>query len=366
MVGEPIIIDLEIVNHGHKAGEIGESDCSSMRAEPFEVDGAARKEKPVPFSCGRAAVVVDCLVGATEIPAEGKYVKRLFLNGPFVLNSPRTYHVHATSEEDIQRWGGRAVLAHLHVESEFDLTLRVPREGELEAAYQPFLNDLNSPDFEIRYFAVTAIAQHPPLFVESGLTKIVDSPGTTIGNIVDASIVGLGRLGTPAARAELIAMASTGLDEFRQPAIEALGELGNPSDCAALLSVGNQNKYYTQEEAYLYAGRVCKERAIPALVRILNANWWLSGYIALALENTLSRDAISPLIGLLASPDPDVRRDAEEALETLTHRKSRSGIASVGSSRKSRIEWTIWWAVSGRSATIYGPDQCADPQPLPW
>jgi HEAT repeat protein len=283
-----------------------------------------------------------------------------------VLNSPRTYHVRASSEEDIGRWGQREDLAHLHIESEFDLTLRVPREGELEAAYQPFFNDLdNGPDFEIRYFAATAIAQHPPLFVESVLTKIVDSPGTTIANIVDASIVGLGRLETPSARAKLIAMASTGPDEFRQPAIQALGELGNPSDCQVLLFIANQNKDYTRGEAYMYAGRVCKERAIPALSRLLpTADPLLSGYVAAAFENTLSRDAISPLIGLLASPDEGVRRDAEESLETLTHQKSQYGIASAESSNKSRMEWTGWWEANGRTAPIYGPDQCADPQPL--
>jgi hypothetical protein len=365
LVGEPIIVDLEVVNHGQKAGEIGESNCISVDPGPFEVDAATRKEKPAPFDCSRAGFAGSCLVGARQIPVGGKHIRRLFLNGPFVLNSPRTYHVRASSEEDIGRWGQREDLARLHVESEFYLTLRVPREGELETAYQPFLNDLNAPDFEIRYFAVTAIAQRPPPFVEPVLTKIVDSPGTTIANIVDASIEGLGRLGTPTARAKLIAMASTDPDEFRQPAIRALGELGNPSDCRALLFIGSQNKDYTQGEAYMYAGRICKERSIPALLRLLpNADAPLSGYLAIALENTLSRDAISPLFGLLASPDEGVRRDAEESLETLTHRKSQYGIANAESSNRSRMEWTNWWAANGSNASIYGPGQCVDPQPL--
>ncbi len=365
LVGEPIIVDLEVVNHGDKAGEIGESNCISVGPGPLEVDAATRKKKPVPFGCSPAGFAVSCLVGARQIPVGGKYIRRIFLNGPFVLNSPRTYHVRASSEEDIGRWGQREDLVRLHVESEFDVSLRVPREGELEAAYQPFLNDLNGPDFEIRYFAVTAIVQHPPPFVESVLTKIVDSPGTTIGNIVDASIEGLGRLGTPTARAELIAMASTGPDEFRQPAIQALGELGNPSDCRALLFIGSQNRDYSQGEAYMYAGRICKERSIPALLRLLpNADAPLSGYLAITLGNTLSRDAISPLIGLLASPDKGVRRDAEESLETLTHRKSQYGIANAESSNKERMEWTNWWAVNGSTAPIYGPDQCIAAQPL--
>jgi hypothetical protein len=360
LVGEPIIVDFEIVNHGHRAGEIGESSCVRPGPEPFDVDGATRKKKAAPFGCGPIGFAGSCLVGASEIPAGGKYIKRMFLNGPFLLNSPRTYHVHATSEEDIQRWGGRAVLAHLHVESEFEVTLRTPQEGELEAAYKPFFDDLKSEDATVRYFAASAITQNPPVFAEKAISALADDPITAT-----VKREGLGRLGTPTARAELIAMASTGPDEFRQPAIQALGELGNPSDCQALLFIGSQNKDYTRGEAYMYAGRVCKERAIPALSRLLpNADPLLSGYVAAAFENTMSRDAISPLISLLASLDEGVRRDAEESLETLTHQKSQYGIASAESSNKSRMEWTSWWEANGRTAPIYGPDQCADPQPL--
>jgi HEAT repeat protein len=133
-----------------------------------------------------------------------------------------------------------------------------------------------------------------------------------------------------------------------------------------LLDIGSQNKNYTQGEAYIYAGRICKDRAVPVLARLLsNANAPIVGNLAAALENTLSRDAIPPLIGLLTNSDKSVRAQAEESLATLTHRKSQYGTATAESSDKSRIEWSSWWTANGDTASVYGPDQCVDPQPLP-
>jgi len=360
LVGEPIIVDFEVVNHSHKVGEIAESSCGDMSPGPFEVDGAARKKEAAPFGCGPHAILIDCLIGGSEILSRGKYIKRLFLNGPFALDSPGTYRIRATSEQSIGRSGSKEVLAHLRVESEFEVTLRAPQEGELEAAYKPFFDGLKSRDASIRYFAAAAITQNPPLFAEAAISALAIDPITAT-----LRAEGLGRLGTPTARAKLIEMASSGSEEFRQPAIQALGELGNSDDCQALLNIGNQNKYYTQGEAYIYAGRICKERAIPDLLRLLpNADVPLSGYLTTALVNTLSRDAIPPLISLLTNADEGVRRNAAESLATLTHRKSQYGIASAKSSNEARLEWTNWWAADGSTAPIYGPNQCADPQPL--
>jgi hypothetical protein len=360
LVGEPIIVDFEVVNHSHEVGEIAESSCDNLGPGPFKVDGVARKKGPAPFGCGPQPILIDCLIGSSEIPAEGKYVKRLFLNGPFALDFPGTYRVRATSEQPIGRSGTKHILVDLRVESEFEVKLRAPQEGELKASYKPFFDELKSRDASIRYFAAAAITQNPPVFAEPAISALANDPMT--GTL---SAEGLGRLGTPTARAKLIEMASSGSEEFRQPAIQALGELGNPDDCQALLDIGNQNKNYTQGEAYIYAGRICKERAIPLLLRLLpNADALLSGYLTSALENTLSRNAISPLISLLTNPVKGVRRDAADALATLTHRKSRYGIESAKSSSDARLEWMNWWETNSSTARIYGPNECADSQPL--
>src|SRR6202034_3078254 len=316
----------------HKVGEIAESNCDDIGPGPFEVDGAARKKNAAPFVCGRMPISLDCMVGGSEIPARGKYIKRLFLNGPFSLDSPGTYHVRARSSQSIGRPASKEILAQLSVDSEFEVTLRAPQQGKLKKAYKPFFDDVKNKDPMIRNFAASAITQNPPVFAEAAISALaIDAITGT------ARAEGLGRLGTPTARAKLIEMASSGSEEFRQPAIQALGELENPDECQAMLDIGSRNRNYTQGEAYMYAGRICKQQAIPALLRLLpNADAPLYGYLTVAFANTMSRDAIPPLIGLLANEG--VRSEAEEALETLTHRKSNYGIASAESSNDSRME----------------------------
>ena len=361
LVGEPIIVDFEIVNGTDKVAEVGTGDCSWMDPRQFEVDGASPKRKGRLFTCTARGIAGSCLGSLVEIPAEGKYLKRLLLEGPFEIDSPGIYHIRAKREQEVRSKATGEVLASLKVESKFDLPVETPEEDELEAAYQPFLNDLNSEDLMVRYFAASAITQNPPPFVEAAILSLANDQ-----LIPAASVEGLERLATPAARAKLLQMSSTSSPEYlRQPAIQALGEIGNSDDCEAMLNIASQNENYTQGEAYIASGRICKEQAIPALLRLLpTADSQLLMYLATAFENTLSRDAIPPLITLLSNSDEFVRRDAEEALVTLTHRRSQYGIADADSARESYGEWSHWWAANGKTTNIYGPDACSEPQLL--
>lgn len=366
LVGEPIIVDLEVINHSRSLAELPESGGCPSPEWSFEVDGAPPKKNAAPFSCTPPqGFFADCLIGAQEIQPGETYLQRILLDGPFTLDSPGIYHIHAKMEQTVDLGGSNRILVDLRIKSEFDVTLQVPREGELEVAYQPFLKDLDGPDFDTRYFAVTAIAQKPPPFVEQPLMAIVDNPETTIANIVIVSIEGLGRLATPSARSQLTQIASFGSEEFRQPAIGALGEIGNPADCQAMLDIATKNEDYTQGEAYMFAGRLCKERAVPVLTDLLaNADNELSSYLAAALGNTSARSAVTPLIALLGSSDKFVRSAAEDSLETLTHRRSRYAVTTTDSAEKARTEWSNWWAANANIAALYDASHCIEPQSL--
>lgn len=361
LVGEPVIVDFEVVNGTNKVAEIGDFNCPWMNPHQFEVDNAPPKRKIELFGCTPQAIAGDCAGSIVEIPAGRKYLKRLLLEGPFELDFPGSYHIRASREQEIRAKGTHQVLADLKVESEFYLTLEPPTENELEAAYEPFLADLRSNDLAVRYFAASAVTQNPPPFAEAEILALANDP-----DIPAASIEGLARLATPAARAKLLQMSSTKSPEYlRQPAIEALGEIGNSEDCEAMLDIASQNKNYTQGEAYIVSGHICKEQAIPTLLRVLpTADSQLLMYLATAFGNTQSLNAAPPLITLLANPDEFVRRDAEEALATLTHRKSQYGIADADSAKQSYMEWSNWWASNSKRASIYGPDACAEPQRL--
>lgn len=360
-VGEPVIVDFEVVNGSDKVAEIDDFNCPWMNPRQFEVGNASPKKKIGLFGCTVLGIAGDCAGSIVEIPAGGKYLKRLLLEGPFELDFPGSYHIRASREQEIRAKGTHQILANLKVESEFYLTLEAPTESELEVAYEPFFKDLRSNDLAVRYFAASAVTQNPPPFAEAAILALANDP-----QIPAASIEGLARLATPAARAKLLQMSSTKSPEYlRQPAIEALGEIGNSDDCQAMLDTASQNKNYTQGEAYIAAGHICKEQAIPTLLRVLpTADSQLLMYLATAFGNTQSRDAVAPLTALLTNPDQFVRRDVEEALATLTHRKSLYGIANADSARQSYMEWSNWWAVNGKTESLYGPDTCAEPQPL--
>ncbi|MHB8485085.1 MAG: HEAT repeat domain-containing protein [Candidatus Acidiferrales bacterium] len=362
LVGEPVIVDFEVVNGTDKMAEFDDFNCPWLYPRQFEVDNAPPRKEIGLFGCTAQGIAGDCLGSTVEIPPGGKYLKRLLLEGPFELDFPGSYHIRASREQEIRAKGTHQVLANLKVESEFYLTLEAPTENELEAAYEPFLNDLRSKDLTVRYFAASAVTQNPPPFAEAAILALANDP-----DIPAASIEGSARLGTAAARAKLLQMSSTKSPEYlRQPAIEALGEIGNSDDCQAMLDIASQNKNYTQGEAYIISGYICKEQAIPTLLRVLPmADSQLLMYLATAFGNTQSRDAVPPLISLLANPDDDVRRDVEEALATLTHRKSQYGIADADSARQSYVEWSNWWVSNSKLASVYGPAACSEPEPLP-
>ena len=78
-------------------------------------------------------------------------------------------------------------------------------------------------------------------------------------------------------------------------------------DCQAMLAIASASENYTQAEAYIVAGRICKERALPNLTGLVgSADSQLLMGVARAFVNTSSREAVSPLIALLQSPDPNI------------------------------------------------------------
>jgi HEAT repeat protein len=237
----------------------------------------------------------------------------------------------------------------------------VPKDGELEAAYQSLFDDLKSRIVMVQSFATSAVTQNPPQFSEPAILALADDK-----QLAAFSVEGLKRLATLKSRATLVQSSSTSSPEYlRQPAIVALGEIGNPDDCQAMLDIASENKNYTQVEAYIAAGRICEEKAVSILSGLVPiADSQLSMGVAGGLGNTYSRSAVRPLINLLRSPDRNTRWNAADALATLTHRKSKEGIEDADSASRSYHELLSWWSLDGNTVPIYRSDECTSPQPL--
>ena len=352
LVGVPIVVVFEVLNGSPKTIKFDNFNCSWLHPDRFEVDNATPRKTIELYGCGRKTIAGSCLGSTQEIRPGKKYRERFLLDGPFELDSPGTYHVRAKS----------GLEGNLNVTSEFSVDIRAPKPGELEAAYKTLFHKLHSKDIMIQQFAALEVVQNPPSFAEGPILALADDR-----DMSELSIEGLKRLATPATRAKLVEMASASSPEYvRQPAIQALGEIGTPEDCQAMLAIARASTNYTQAEAYIMAGHICGERALPALKKLAGPNdsQLLMG-VAYGLANTCSREAVAPLIGLLQNSDVNVRRTVSDALATITHRASPHGIEVAASAEQSYVDWLNWWSVNSGTAPIYGSDQCGALQPLP-
>ena len=300
----------------------------------------------------------SCGSGARKLPARGKLEQRFLLRGQFDrqfdLTQPGTFHVKASRHVRVYGEGYNDVLADIDAQNEFDIVLREPEEGELEAAYQRFVTDLRSADSGTQGIAASAVTQNPPQFLENVILSLASTP-QTIGQSID----GLKHLSTPAARAKLIEIASGEDESLRQQAIPALGEIANSEDCDAMLRIAARSEQYTHAQAYIAAGRICRQKAVPALAALLpSADQQLAMAVATGLGNTASRQAVPTLIGLLISSDAFIQREAIGALFTLTHHGKQPESNDPIDASQAYSAWRSWWAMNSQTAVIYGPDQC--------
>jgi HEAT repeats len=357
LVQEPIVVQLELTNKSQQTVTIEES--SSCGFEPsFEVPDAEPAERTSLWGCSGGGYVGSCLGALIELRPGQRFEKRYLLKGPFRSIYPGLYHVRAVYSHAVYDQG--QVVATQEIESDFVISLEPGTPSELAAVYEPFLRALKSPDWELKGLALEAVTQNPPPFLEPVVLRLADDPGTAA-----ASIAGLKRPASPAAKAKLAELSSGKHPEWiRGAAVEALGELDNPAYCQLMLNIARESPSLPQVPL-LAAGRLCGSKAVPAVVGVLagadNSQRFAAAY---ALGNTNSRAAVAVLIALLGDASADVRRAAADALATLTHRRSAASVRDDQSARGARFDWAGWWALHSPTAPIYSPSQCAPPQPI--
>ena len=360
LVGEPVIVVLELTNTSTAAIRIEHPTCPMLRR--FEAPTAAHPRGVSLYGCEGGGFGGDCASGLPTLPPEGRVEERILLDGPFRFDSPGVYPVdgqqtvHFQTDPDPHR-----PMTGFEVISDFEVTVRAGSDAELSAAYQPILGDLESKNYARRAVALGAVVQQPPRSLESVVLKLADDPQT-----VYAAISGLKRLGTPAAKEKLATIAADEKPNSpRGNAVEALGELGDQSYCNLMLDIASQRAGDTQNTALRAAGYLCRESAIPMLAGLLpGAEGWPRGVIATALGNTDSRQAVALLIPLLLEGDEYVRRAASGALATLTHRRAHQDVRGQAGAIQAHADWLRRWASHGSTALIFSICKCGETQPI--
>lgn len=185
------------------------------------------------------------------------------------------------------------------------LTVKVQRgnENQLKAAFQPFVEELDSPDLMKRSEAASAFTQLAPPFLEDDLVELAKS------NYAGAAIIALRSADTLKTREALAQIATNNGDSgLRIAAIHNnLGRAGDVTYLPALLRLMQSDDKQIQNAAAEAAGNLGGAAAVPqlaALVSSPDAETRRAG--TNGLGDAHAGPAVPILIGLLLDSDANV------------------------------------------------------------
>jgi hypothetical protein len=366
LVGEPVFINFEFINKGHKSVWIGTGfgdPCFNQSPITVEDASPARREWKTALDCGPIGYGGSCLFSDIEIKPNQSHSGRIFVNHYYQLDQPGDYEVKIDRNvyvEDAPIPSGRAVPVEMM--GDVDIQVVQGSEQELESAFQPVLRDLASTNFQRRWQDVQAVTDLAQPFFEQTILDLSKNPGD-----VWAAIEGLYKLNTKRSRDRLAELAEHGeSDMIRERAMGALAASGDTDYLPVFFRRAQTLKGYEQVVAIESAGLLGGDKAVPFLLKFLRSpDPQVRGAAVRGLAGTASRNAIAPLIQETLDPGPNVRRDANLALTQLTHRSVSYDPSSAGIDLGLNYQkWLNWWLTQGRNAATYGPTECAAPQPL--
>jgi hypothetical protein len=170
-MGEPIIMTLVVSNDGSSPIWV------DFKSPDFPVlchDFAVEIPEASPAGLWGCGIVGSCGRGFWKIPAGGNIARRQLLNGEFSFNEPGTYTLHARTAIAVhdQNSFGSPEIDTLGVSDTLKVNLHRSNESQLKAAFQYYVEELNSSDLGMRNEAASAITTLAPAFPEDVLIEL--------------------------------------------------------------------------------------------------------------------------------------------------------------------------------------------------
>lgn len=372
--GEPVFLNLTLLNQGNEPEEVITSDPYSF-CSGYQVRISRQGSPRVACFQGNGG---SCMSGAITLAPHGSHTERILLNYPNnsqgdlnpPVSLPGDYTVDALRSIRYAllspNWPLFENPSHTEVHQVFDL--HVERTLEVSPSiYAPFVQQLASKDDQVRREAARTLATLAPPALEPLLLTFATSKDFVLKQFAPLALANLSTRTSLSALAEMLAHTEPGTYESLTAA-EYLGRTHNPKWLPALLDVSDRHG-----AMYLsYAAQSGEEAAIPALLARLNSTEpGVRSSAIYALGNTGSRAAIPLLISLLkASVNPsgenstDEAASANAALQQLTHHYVQRTLADPWVD-VARQRWEEWWFTSGQAAKIYRPGECVPDTQLP-
>jgi HEAT repeats len=363
-IGEPINVTLVVTNNGSSPIWVDfKSPDFPLLCHDFavEIPGASPAGR---WGCGIAG---SCVRGFREIPAGGNIARRQLLNAEFSFNEDGLYTLHARTAIGVhnQNLFSSPEIDRLEVSDTLKVNLHRSSESQLKAAFQPYVEDLDSPELGESSEAAAAITALAPPFLEDVLIELTKT------NYAYAAIEALRKANTLKTREALAQIARNGSDSMLR--IEAIRNLGRTNDVTylpTLVQLMDSDSKEIQNAAAEAAGNLGGSSAVPQLASLIsspNVVTRLAG--TNGLGNSHANEAVPLLIGMLVDSDPNIRQAAVSGLWLLTQRAAFDGdkwadVTSVQSAAAVRQRWVRWWSSHGNDSKARGIADCSTPQPL--
>jgi hypothetical protein len=351
MVGEPVVVNMEIKNAGKEVVYVNAKDDPGKCLDRYEffVSGPSS-------GCG-AKWEGGCRDEQSAVLAGDSYSGQWPLNFWYQFEREGKYDVTAMRHIPVRSVRGE--LQDFTFSSKFEVNLRPTDPVRVQSILQEFERNLHSSDPDVRHAALDVLSTTAPSYFERIALKLArDEDPFVVAHAVGA----LGRINTPETRAALADVVTSGKaatdDQIiaRIRAIEALGHSGDASYQGLIEHYVDDKNEHVQLIAMVAIAQLGKAESVPPLQRFfLSADPIARKNAAYALAFSTAREAVEALINAIADKDANVR---ERVLTSLKERTGQSfGDSAVDAISAENIQnrWRSWWRANKDKLTVPEP-----------
>jgi len=388
--GEPVFCQFVIENTGTRTFAFSYRTPSrvlntELEAEPdlTVTDESGRQvPDPAPRPCGGAKGTA--VYGSVTLPPGQTHTERWLLDQWARFPGPGRYRVRAERRLPLLAVDPRTQeftelpVAYALAINELSFAITPSTSEQLEAAFQPYLEELEKPEAKDLADAVLVVTSLPQPFCLKRLIALATAPAQERRWDRQQALEGLARLGTPAAweaisriargenpsaSSSYAAAASPRDSALRSYAVLLLGQQGDRAFLPTLLRIASATPDHELRGDVLRAlGFFSDPRANQVLFDNLRSGEASDRVNAiLGLKNLESKNAIPALLAMLKDPDAQVRQVAHFALQSLTGQQIKlPPSASRADSARAADEWHAWWRNQGASFVPVRHPPCRD------
>lgn len=350
--GEPVFLYFKLSNEGPDTVQVSTADPE----QPFcSGNSITVTSDPAPASSCRNFRDSGCVTNglrslAPLLPGHSK-IERYLLNFNHEINSPGSYWVEA-AHIGVQNRKAQDIHSKLYFRVDGNAAAFPASE------FQPWVDQLQSPQQEKRLEAARTLASLAPLSLQATLLGFADNP--EFRRYAPLAFHRLNTRRSIRAMADLMKASAPGTFEHSEAA-RYLAETNDQRWYPLLLDAAEKNAQISEYPDY--AAELGGDKMLPVLVALAKTPDSRLQAV-MAMGSTGSRQAIPTLVEFLKSPDIGTSDRASYSLGLLTHRTTGQD-SENRNQQVEYIKWSDWWQREGATAPIYKDTECGEMVPLP-